>query len=80
LHGIELICSETEENNDVLTGFYKFKDYSGIIKKYRILGNNDLSDFEDVYVYGDTIEDKEMLSVGTKQFYQWREIGNKFFA
>lgn len=45
---------------------------------YRGLPN--LSDFEEVYVYGDTIEDREMLSLGTKRFYQWQEVANDFFA
>ena len=80
LHGLDLICSEIEENHGILTGLYKRQDCSGIIKKNRILEKYDLSDFEEVYVYDDTIEDREMLSLGTKRFYQWQEIGNEFFA
>ncbi|TEU24163.1 HAD-IB family phosphatase [Alkanindiges illinoisensis] len=80
LHGLDLICNEIEENHGVLTGMYKHQDCSGIIKKNRILENYNLSDFEEVYVYGDTIEDREMLSLGTKRFYQWQEVANDFFA
>lgn len=75
-----MICSEIEENHGILTGLYKHQDCSGIIKKNRILEKYDLSDFEEVYVYGDTIEDREMLSLGTKRFYQWQEVANDFFA
>ncbi|WP_026472245.1 HAD-IB family phosphatase [Alkanindiges illinoisensis] len=80
LHGLDLICSEIEENHGMLTGMYKHQDCSGIIKKNRILEKYDLSDFEEVYVYGDTIEDREMLSLGSKRFYQWQEVGNDFFV
>lgn len=79
LHGLDLICSEIQENNGMLTGLYKHQDCSGIIKKHRILEHYKLYDFKKIYVYGDTIEDKEMLSLGTKRFYQWQEVDHTFF-
>lgn len=80
LHGLDLICSEITEINGMLTRLYKSKDCSGIIKKNRILKSYNLSDFEEIYVYGDTIEDKDMLSLGTKRFYQWQEVNRAFFG
>lgn len=43
-YGLDLICSEIEAENDVLTGFYKHQDCSGIVKKLRILKHYNLSD------------------------------------
>ncbi|RYY77889.1 MAG: HAD-IB family hydrolase [Moraxellaceae bacterium] len=79
LYGLDLICSEIQENNGMLTGLYQRQDCSGSIKKNRILEYYNLSDFKEIYVYGDTLEDREMLSLGTKRFYQWQEIDHAFF-
>lgn len=74
MHGLELLCSEVESINGKLTGTYKNKDCSGMIKRERILNHYDLSNYNEVYVYGDTPEDFEMLSLGTKKSYQWKEF------
>lgn len=74
LHNLDLICSEVDCLNGKLTGTYKNKDCSGSIKKERILKKYNLSKYKEIYVYGDTKEDLEMLSLGTVKFYQWKEI------
>lgn len=72
--GLALICSEIEVHNGQITGRYLNKDCSALIKKQRILAQYQLADFNEVYVYGDTPEDRDMLSLGTQKFYQWRQI------
>ncbi|WP_111860357.1 HAD-IB family hydrolase [Acinetobacter sp. CFCC 10889] len=73
-HKLELLCSEVESINGVLTGKYQNKDCSGMVKKERILKNYDLSSYKEIYVYGDTIEDNDMLSLGTIKFYRWKQL------
>jgi phosphatidylglycerophosphatase C len=73
-YGLDLICSEIEAENDVLTGFYKHQDCSGIVKKLRILKDYNLSDYDEIYAYGDSKDDLPMLSLANKKFYQWKEI------
>ena len=34
----------------------------------------DLDRFETVYAYGDTPEDREMLSLAQRKYYRWKEI------
>lgn len=71
-HGFELLCSEVEYKNGVVTGNYINQDCSGERKKQRILQNYDLKRYAKVYVYGDTKEDFAMLSLGTEKIYQWK--------
>ena len=35
----------------------------------------DLGAFSEVYAYGDTPEDRDLLGVATKKYYQWQEVG-----
>lgn len=71
-HNLDLICSEAEILNGVLTGNYVNKDCSGLIKKNRILKNYNLANYNEIYVYGDTVEDMEMLFLGTQKIYRWK--------
>lgn len=74
LYGLDLLCSELEEKHGKVTGIYKNGDCSREVKKQRILDNYDLDKYASIYVYGDSIEDKEMLSLGTHQFYRWKQV------
>jgi HAD superfamily hydrolase (TIGR01490 family) len=72
--GVELICTELEERQGVLTGGYRNGDCSGKEKARRVQGRYDLRGFEDIYAYGDTVEDEAMLSLATQRFYRWHGL------
>lgn len=74
LHNLDLICSEIEVKDRLMTGRYLNLDCSGKRKKQRILDRYSLADFNEIYTYGDTTEDRDMLSLGTHQYYQWQKI------
>lgn len=60
---IELICTKTEYKNGLLTGFYRSEDCSCEQKKFRIMQQYQLSDYQFIYAYGNSEEDLEMLSI-----------------
>ncbi|MBI1875920.1 MAG: HAD-IB family hydrolase [Acidobacteria bacterium] len=74
VHGVQLICSELEERDGRMTGRYRRGDCSGPTKARLIRATFDLAGFENVYAYGDTAEDREMLALANKKYYRWKEI------
>ena len=36
-----------------------------------------IEQFETVYAYGDSPEDREMLALASRAYYQWREIAEQ---
>ena len=67
--GIKLICTQTEVKNNQYTGYYKTPDCSSEQKAIRILEQYNLSDYEDVYAYGNSDEDLAMLDLATYSYY-----------
>jgi phosphatidylglycerophosphatase C len=72
--GIELICTELEAQEGVLTGRYRNGDCCGPEKAKRVQERYDLRRFSLVYAYGDTREDDALLGLASKRFYRWREL------
>lgn len=72
--GLELICTELEARNGVLTGRYVQGDCTGPRKTQRLVERLDPDAYQVVYAYGDTAEDTELLNLAHRQFYQWQEI------
>lgn len=71
LHHIELLATSMEEKNGLITGKFASKNCNGPEKCVRIGEAVDLSQYEEVFVYGDSQGDKEMLSLATHQgFYR----------
>ncbi|RZG76341.1 HAD-IB family hydrolase [Acinetobacter sp. WCHAc060025] len=60
---IDLICTETEIINGIFTGDYSTPDCSSEQKRIRILEKYELDQYENIYAYGNSIEDNEMLSL-----------------
>lgn len=60
---IDLICSEVEIKAGKMTGFYQTPDCSNTQKKIRILEKYKLKDYAEIYAYGNSEEDEEMLSL-----------------
>ena len=73
-HQVELICSQLETKDDVLTGRYRGEQCVGKEKSRRIREKYRVSDFPVVYAYGDTEEDQDMLSMANRKYFQWQEI------
>lgn len=72
--GFELICSELEGRGGVCTGRYIGGDCSGPEKARRILARYDLAQYEQVFAYGDTEEDREMLGLASRRYLCWQEL------
>jgi phosphoserine phosphatase len=72
--GVDLICTELAAKDGVLTGRYRQGDCTGRRKVDRLRERVRLSDYETIYAYGDSAEDKELLSVAHRRFLCWREV------
>lgn len=71
---LELICSELEARDGVLTGRYAGGDCTGSEKAKRVLARYDLSQFPLIYAYGDTDEDRHLLALANRRYFRWREL------
>lgn len=74
--GLEYICTTLEERNGRLTGRYVDGDCAGPEKARRIRERFDLASYQVIYAYGDSGEDREMMSLAHRKFYRWEEIGS----
>ena len=63
LLNIQLICSKPEIKDGLYTGHYAVDDCSGFLKKQSVLKQYNLDDYENIYAYGNSHEDVEMLSL-----------------
>jgi len=68
--GLEILATEWAEHNGTLTGKLVGKNCFGDEKRNRVLSQIDLTRYPEISVYGDTSGDKEMLELGTCQFYR----------
>ena len=70
---IDLICSEVEIKAGEITGFYQTPDCSNQQKKLRILEKYKLQDYAEIYAYGNSDEDKEMLNLAHHRYLEGRD-------
>ena len=68
---MELIVTELEVKDGCYTGKIKGKNCLGPQKVVRIKEKYDLSDFDEIFAYGDTSGDKEMLEIADKKHYRY---------
>jgi phosphatidylglycerophosphatase C len=68
--GMDLICTEMEEFQGVLTGRLKTQNCFGPEKVRRIQNQYDLGGFQTIYAYGDTRGDREMLALSHQGEYR----------
>lgn len=73
-HGLALICSELEVADGRLTGRYRGRQCVGLEKPRRVLDRYDLGDCDQVYAYGDTHEDLDLLAIAGRKYFGWREV------
>lgn len=67
---LELISSEMLELEGKITGKLKGKNCYGNEKAVQIKARINLTDYNDIYAYGDTSGDTEMLALATYPFYR----------
>jgi phosphatidylglycerophosphatase C len=68
--GADLIASCLVVNNGRLTGKLNGKNCHGNEKVRRILEKHVITDYSEIYTYGDTSGDLPMLKLGTHSFYR----------
>lgn len=73
-HGLDLICTEMERRNGLTTGRYIAGDCSGKEKARRIKQRYRLSDYDTIYAYGDSSEDREMLDLADIKYMGWQQL------
>jgi HAD superfamily phosphoserine phosphatase-like hydrolase len=73
-HGVDVICTGLEVCDGRCTGRYLRGDCCGAEKARRTRERYALDEFDTVYAYGDTEEDREMLAVAHRRFFQWQEV------
>ncbi len=67
---MELIATELEVKEGTFTGNIYGKNCVGPEKVKRIKEKYDLSEFGEIYAYGDSSGDKEMLEIASHKFYR----------
>jgi phosphatidylglycerophosphatase C len=72
--GVDVLCTELETKDGVLTGSYLRGDCCGDEKARRIRERYTLTDYATIYAYGDTEEDRQMLEMADKRFFRWQEV------
>jgi phosphatidylglycerophosphatase C len=68
--GVQLIASQLETINTLITGNIIGNNCNGEEKAMRIRAAYDLSQYDEIYSYGDSKGDKAMLALATKAFYK----------
>jgi phosphatidylglycerophosphatase C len=72
--GVEAICTRLEVRDGRVTGRYVGGDCCGTEKARRVRERYQLTDYAEVYCYGDTDEDREMLEMATRKYFRWKEV------
>lgn len=72
--GLELLCSSLDHRKGVLTGRYQGRQCVRKEKVRRVRERYDLAAFTEVYAYGDTPEDRDLLGIATRKYYRWQEV------
>lgn len=73
-NNLDLICTELETRNNILTGGYLIGDCTGAEKLRRVREKYPIENYSTIYAYGDSDEDREMLSIAHKKIYRWKEV------
>lgn len=73
-HGVQLVCTELRFSGGRTHGRYHRGDCSGPRKALWIRERFDLSAYGEIYAYGDTKDDLEMLQMAHHAYYRGRGI------
>lgn len=72
-HGLELICNALESEDGQLTGRYHPVDRATAKAKH-IRAQYDLGAYPEIYAYGDSSEDHEMLALAQHRWFRGRQL------
>ena len=70
VHRVELIATRLERDGTRLTGRFATENCYGPEKVARVRAHFDLETFDEIYAYGDSSGDREMLALATRPFYR----------
>ena len=70
---LDCIATELEERRGRLTGRYLGGECTGAEKAARIRQLYDIRQYRQVYAYGDTADDLDMLALASHRYYRWQE-------
>lgn len=73
-HGLDLVCSALEQRDGRLTGRYLGAQCVRAEKARRVESHYPRAQYGEVYAYGDTVEDRELLALATRKFYRGVEV------
>lgn len=74
MQGLDLVCSALEQSDGRLTGRYQGAQCVRAEKARLVRELHAPANYGDVYAYGDTVEDRELLALATRKFYRGVEI------
>lgn len=74
LHHFDLIATETDSCEGLLSGLIKGKNCHGAEKVRRIKEKFDLHQFDKIYAYGDSTSDIKMLNLAHFKYLKWEPI------
>jgi phosphatidylglycerophosphatase C len=74
LHQLDLIATEYQSNRGKLSGSIQGKNCHGAEKVRRIKQEFDLDSFQEVYAYGDSSADINMLNLAHFKYMRWKEM------
>jgi HAD superfamily hydrolase (TIGR01490 family) len=69
--GVDLISTEIEKQNEIITGRFQTPNCYGIEKVRRLKDRFDFSEIEYVYAYGNSSGDREILNLADEKFYRY---------
>ena len=75
-HGLQLFCSSLARSGGRFTGRYAGFQCVGAEKARRVRQHFDLTQFGEIYAYGDTPDDRELLALAHRKFYRGVEISD----
>ncbi|WP_109125780.1 HAD-IB family phosphatase [Dyella sp. C11] len=73
-HALELVCSRLEVRHGTLTGRYRGAQCVSAEKSRRVRAEYDVAAYPVIYAYGDTPEDRDLLGMAHRRYYQWQEV------
>lgn len=72
--GVDLLASRLDVRNGILSGRYRGDQCAGAEKARRVRERYDLAGYVQIYAYGDTIEDRELLALAQRRYYRGQEV------
>lgn len=69
--GVDCLATELEIKEGILTGRFATPNCYGEEKVRRICEKYNLGQYQEIYAYGDSRGDREMLEIATQRFYRY---------